>query len=182
MVTYRPQRYTSPHPTVPVWPPGLGPYRFLKPIKLGDVSLEVADGKNCQCASRHQAGASRLRRISRTSSILPHCSQRYWIMSVPEDSGVELAIFIVTLHIMQVRRSISGLLSSFALFTSPSAPARPAGGWVWVRSAIGRAQHMSDSKVRHTRSQSRLKPFRLLCCHLWKPGCSGQGLQKSRRR
>jgi hypothetical protein len=39
-------------------------------------------------------------------------------MSVPEDSGVELAIFIVTLHIMQVRRSISGLLSSFALITS----------------------------------------------------------------
>ena len=34
---------------------------------------------------------------------------------------MELAIFIVTLHIMQVRRSISGLLSSFALFTSPSA-------------------------------------------------------------
>jgi hypothetical protein len=31
---------------------------------------------------------------------------------------VELAIFIVTLHTMQVRRSISGLLSSFALFTS----------------------------------------------------------------
>jgi hypothetical protein len=42
-------------------------------------------------------------------------------MSLPEDSGVELAIFIVTLHTMQVRRSISGLLSSFALFTPPQA-------------------------------------------------------------
>jgi hypothetical protein len=42
-------------------------------------------------------------------------------MSLPEDSGVEFAIFIVTLHTMQVRRSISGLLSSFALFTPPQA-------------------------------------------------------------
>jgi hypothetical protein len=113
----------------------------------------------------HQTGSSRLRRISCTSSIQPHCSQRYGTKSIPEDSEVKLAIF-VTLHAVQERRSISGLLSSFALFTSPSIRARPAGGWVWVRSATGRAQHMSDSKVWHIRSQSRLKPFRLLCCPL----------------
>jgi hypothetical protein len=52
----------------------------------------------------------------------------------------------------------------FPLTFSPSSTGRA--GCVWIRSATGRAQHMSDSKVRHTRSQSRLKPFRSLCCHL----------------
>jgi hypothetical protein len=65
-----------------------------------------------------QAGASRLRRISRISSILPHRSQQYWTKSLPCASGKLFAIFIVTLQTMQVRRSISGLLSSFALFIS----------------------------------------------------------------
>ena len=32
---------------------------------------------------------------------------------------MEIVIFMVTLHTMQVRRSISGPLSSFALFTPP---------------------------------------------------------------
>ena len=39
MATYRPQRYTSPHPTVPAWPPGLGPYRFLKPVPAAALAV-----------------------------------------------------------------------------------------------------------------------------------------------
>ena len=40
---------------------------------------------------------------------------RYRIRSLPSASGTLFAIFIVTLHTMQVRRPIRGLLSSFAL-------------------------------------------------------------------
>ena len=57
-------------------------------------------------------------------------------MSLPEESGVDLAIFIVKLHTMQVRRSISGLLSSFAVLTSSplrvhSRTRLPAGQELW---------------------------------------------------
>jgi len=65
-----------------------------------------------------QAGASRLRRISRISSILPHHSQQYWTKSLPRASGKLFVMFIVTLQTMQVIRSVSGLISSFALFIS----------------------------------------------------------------
>ena len=63
---------------------------------------------------RLQPAASRLRRKSRTRSILSHRLQRYWMMSLPSASGALLSSFIVSLHTMQFKRPMSGLLSSFA--------------------------------------------------------------------
>ena len=51
MATYRPQRYTSPNPTVPACPPGLGPYCFLKPVPA--VTLGVSHhGEQVRAALR----------------------------------------------------------------------------------------------------------------------------------